>query len=60
MNVRVTREDTPHRSTLYSARAVQLEEGRMTIIQTDGEETFFDVTDAKVEIDTEAGEMPAA
>lgn len=55
MNVRITREDTPHRSTLYTARAIVLEEGQMTLIAKDGEESFFDVADAKVEIDTEAG-----
>ena len=55
MNVRVTREDTPHRSTLYTARAVSLEEGHMVLTAPDGEEAFFDVADAKVEIDTESG-----
>ena len=55
MNVRITREDTPHRSTLYTAREVLFEEGKLTLVQTDGEEAFFDVADAKVEIDTDSG-----
>jgi len=60
MNVRVTRVETPHRATLYSARVVEFDHGQMTIVQSDGEETFFDVTDAKVEIDTESGGDEAA
>jgi len=55
MNVRVTREDTPHRSTLYTAIAIELAEGKMTLIAKDGEELFLDVVDATVEIDTDAG-----
>ncbi len=55
MNIRITREDTPHRSTLYSALTVVLEEGQMVLTAPDGEESFFDVADAKVEIDTESG-----